>query len=212
MTFEQLLALLGDEPVFETGLLLAGDVSPRYVHRQLSEWVSTSKLWQLRRGLYAPAPPYQRTPPHPYLIANRLSPGSYVSLQSALAYYGLIPEHVAAVASVTSRRPHQWSNPAGTFLFRRLQPALLFGYRQIAVGGGQRAFVGKPEKALLDLIYLQRAADDDYIESLRLQHLERLDLSELRALAGQFGKPTMERATDHVIRLAELERESYEPL
>lgn len=91
MKFEQLLAAVGDEPVFETGLLLAGEVDPSDVRRQLSRWVASGRLFQLRRGLYALAPPFQKVLPHPFLVANRLVGGSYVSLQSALAHHGLIP-------------------------------------------------------------------------------------------------------------------------
>jgi len=70
MNFERLLRIVGDEPVFETGLLLAGEVDPRHVRRQLSRWVRAGRLYQLRRGLYALAPPYRKVKPHPFLIAN----------------------------------------------------------------------------------------------------------------------------------------------
>lgn len=65
---------MGDEPVFEAGLLLAGDVDPSDVRRQLSRWVNAGRLYQLRRGLYALAPPFQKIRPHPFLVANRLVP------------------------------------------------------------------------------------------------------------------------------------------
>lgn len=79
MKFEALLAPVGDEPLFETALLLAGDVDPAAVHRQLSRWVKAGRLYQLRRGLCTVAPPFQRVRPHPYVVANRLVLGSYVT-------------------------------------------------------------------------------------------------------------------------------------
>ena len=105
MRFRALLEIVEDEPVFETGFLLADDVDPADVRRQLSRWVKDGRLLQLRRGLYALAPPYRRTRPHPFLVANRLVRGSYVSLQSALAHHGVIPEHVPVTTSVTTGRP-----------------------------------------------------------------------------------------------------------
>ena len=60
MEFARLLEIVGDEPVFETGLLLAGDVAPTAVRRQLSRWTKAGRLYQLRRGLYALAPPFQK--------------------------------------------------------------------------------------------------------------------------------------------------------
>ena len=95
MKFTSLLDIVGDEPVFETGLLLAGAIDPGNVRRQLSRWTKAGHLYQLRRGLYALAPPFQKVKPHPFVVANRLMPASYVSLQSALRHYGLIPDIVS---------------------------------------------------------------------------------------------------------------------
>ncbi len=70
-----------------------------------------------------------------------------------------------------------------------------------------------PEKALLDLLYLEPDADtEEYLDELRLQHLETLDLDELTRLAGQFGKPKLLRAAERVARLAEAEATEYQPL
>ena len=81
-----MLEIVGNEPIFRTGLLLAGDVDPVHVRRQLGRWVKAGKVYQLRRGLYTLAPPHQQTKPHPFLISNQLVRPSYVSLQSALGY------------------------------------------------------------------------------------------------------------------------------
>src|SRR4051794_5385816 len=130
MRFEDLLGIVGSEPVFETGLLLAGDVDPVDVRRQLSRWTRAGRLYQLRRGLYALAPPFQKVQPHPFLVANRLVPGSYVSLQSVLAEHSLIPEYVPVTTSVTTSRPGRWDTPLGSYLFRHLQPDLITGFRR----------------------------------------------------------------------------------
>src|SRR3972149_3195316 len=105
MEYEHLLELVGDDPVFETALLLAGKVNPHTVRLQLTRWTKSGRVYQLRRGLYAIAPPYQKVKPHPFLIANRMRRASYVSGQSALAFYGLIPEVVPVTLSVTAGRP-----------------------------------------------------------------------------------------------------------
>ncbi len=122
MDFGTLIQIVGNEPVFETGLLLAGDVSPADVRRQLSRWTASGRLYQLRRGLYTLAPPYQKIKPHPFVVANHLVMGSYVSSQAALAYYGLIPEYTATVTSVTLARPARWNTPVGRFEFHHLNP------------------------------------------------------------------------------------------
>jgi len=210
MKFEKLVEIVGDEPVFETGLLLAGDVDPAEVHRQLSRWTADGKLYQLRRGLYALAPPYQKVKPHPFLIANRMVRGSYVSLQSALAHYGLIPEYVPVTTSVTTVRPARWNTPLGSFEYRRLRSALFYGYRLVKLDGRQAAFIATPEKALLDLIYLQPGGDTPaYLQELRLQNLERLDLDTLRDQVGRARSPKLERAVAPVVAMAQAEAVEY---
>ena len=180
MKLASLLATVGDQPVFETGFLLAGDVDPADLRRQLSRWVTSGHLVQLRRGLYALAPPHRKTEPHPFLVANRLVRGSYVSLQSALAHHGLIPEHVPVIASVTTGRPQHRENPFGSFEFHHCPPDRLNGYRVEKLGGGQAALVATPAKALADLIHLVPGADSRaYLSELRLTNLERLDPAEL---------------------------------
>src|SRR5258706_7060483 len=211
MRFEDLLEVVDREPVFETGLLLAGDVNPTDVRRQLSRWVAAGRLYQLRRGLYALAPPFQKILPHPFLVANRLVPGSYVSLQSVLAQHSLIPEYVPVTTSVTKGRPGRWDTPLGSYLFRHLQAELFTGFRRVALAGGQDALLASPEKALLDLIYLEPDADSpEYLAELRLQNLEEvLDLAELRHLADASGKPKLRRAAERIIELAEVEAREY---
>jgi predicted transcriptional regulator of viral defense system len=210
MRFEDLLEIVDREPVFETGLLLAGDVDPTDVRRQLSRWVKAGRLYQLRRGLYALAPPFQKVQPHPFLVANRLVPGSYVSLQSVLAEHSLIPEYVPVTTSVTTSRPGRWDTPLGSYLFRHLQPDLLTGFRRTALTGDQEAFLATPAKALLDLLYLEPDADSPaYLAELRLQNLETLDLDELRRLAAAAGKPKLVRGAERIVEMAEAEAKEY---
>ena len=213
MEFTTLLEIVGDEPVFETGLLLAGEVDPRQVRRQLVRWTQTGRLYQLRRGLYALAPPFQKVKPHPFLVANRLVGGSYVSCQSALSYHGLIPEYTPVTVSVTTRRPGRKETPLGVFEFHHIQTTWLHGYRLVELGGGQKAFLATPEKALLDWVYLYPGADSpDYLGELRLQHLERLDLNELLRLAEDSDRPKLKRAARIVAELARAEAQEYESL
>lgn len=213
MEFTRLLEVIGDEPAIETGVLLAGAVDPDDVRRQMSRWVAAGRLYQLRRGLYAPAPPFQRTKPHPFVVANLVVRSSYVSLQAALAYYGLIPEATSAVTSVTTKRPGRWETPLGVYEYRHVKVGMFFGYRLVEVSPGQRAFIASPEKALLDLVHLQPGGDDPaYLQELRLQNLERLDVQVLQQLAEQAGSPKLQRAARRVAALVSEDAEMYEVL
>lgn len=213
MEFKDILSLVGDEPVFETGFLLSGGVNPRDVHRQLSRWTAAGRLLQLRRGLYTLAPPFQKIKPHPFLIANHLQRASYVSCQSALAYYGLIPEHVPVVVSVSTTRPYRWETPLGSYEYRHVKRELFFAYQLIAVGEAQQAFVATPEKALIDLVYLQPGGDSSaYLRELRLQNLERFNREELRSHANRLASPKLRRAVAIIEGLAHAEAEEYESI
>jgi predicted transcriptional regulator of viral defense system len=139
--------------------------------------------------------------------------GSYVSLQSALAYYGLIPEYVAVTTSVTTARPGRWETPLGDYAFRHIKAGLFYGYRRIKLGGGQHAFVASPEKGLLDLVYLQPGGDaTSYLQALRLGNLERLDLDELGRLAELAHSPKLQRATALIVEMVRAEEIAYETL
>jgi len=139
--------------------------------------------------------------------------GSYVSCQSALAHYALIPEHVPATTSVTTARPARWDTPLGVYEFRHVKTDLFRGYRLIEPSPGQRAFITSPEKALLDLVHLQPGGDaPGYLQELRLQNLDRLDQDELQRQANLAHSPKLRRAAAFVAALARSEPLEYETL
>jgi predicted transcriptional regulator of viral defense system len=212
MEFNSLLKLIGDEPIFESSILLAGNVDPKLIRIQLSRWKKAGKIYQLRRGLYSIAPPYQRQQPHPFLVANHLQKASYVSLQSALSFYGLIPEVVNITTSVSTGRPERLDTPLGTFEFRHIKTELLFGYRMTELGE-QSALIATPEKALLDLIYLQPGGDSPaYLKELRLQNIEKLDKDLLRRQSEKFNTPKLQNAVKGILQLMSGESEEFEDL
>lgn len=209
MRWQQMQHTVKDEPLFETSLLLTGDVTRHQVQRQLSDWTQAQKIVQLRRGIYA----FPDQNPHPFVVANHLVAGSYVSLQMALAYYHLIPEHVAVVTSVTTQRPGTYENKFGRFSYRHITPSLFFGIEHRLLVNDEYAFLATPEKALLDLIHFRPQGDSkEYIESLRLQNLEILDLERLHHFAERAGKTKLKRAANVIEKIAQREAKEYEPL
>ena len=212
MKFAELLEIVADEPVFETGFLRGGRAPEPGLQAQLSRWCAAGKLLRLRRGLFALAPPYRKAHPHPFLVANRLSPGSYVSGLSALAFANAIPEYVPEVTSCGPARPHVRETPLGRFSFRYVKPSLRTGYRLVDLVDGQSAFVARPEKAFLDLAHLQPGGDAPaWIDELRLD-VDELSPARLRAMATATGSPKLARAAAHLIRRASDPAPPYEPL
>ena len=212
MTYEDLLGVVGDEPVFETGFLAADAAHPAALPGQLDRWRRAGKILQLRRGLYALAPPYRKTYPQPFLVANRMSPGSYVSGVAALAHYGAIPEAVFEVTSCGPGRPCRRHTPLGRFSYRFLKPALRTGYRRLELAGRQYAFVATPEKAFLDLAWFHPDGDNPaWIDELRLD-LEAFSSGALRAAADATGSPKLMRAASCLASQVDDPALRYEPL
>jgi len=206
MKWQDLLSLLRGMTLFETSALLAGPDSPGEVRRQLSRWVASGRLIQLRRGLYAVAPPFAGEAPSPFSLASRIRVPSYVSLQSSLSYHGAIPESVPVVTSVTTNRPGRFDTPLGLFLYRHLKRELFWGYREVEVEAGQRAFVAMAEKALIDHYYLTPGdIDSSFVRELRLAP-DNLDVERLRSFVSRAAKPRLVRAVDVTIRVLEEDR------
>ncbi|MBU4269015.1 MAG: hypothetical protein KJ808_09255 [Acidobacteria bacterium] len=192
MKWSQLLKMVGREPFFHSSLLRAGPVSTVDLGKQLSRWVKAGSLLKIRRGLYTFSDEYRQTRPHPFALANQIKKGSYVSLQSALAYYQLIPEYVAQVTSISTGRPETVSNPLGDYIFKHVKKVLFFGFQTIEMVKGQPVFIARPEKALLDLVYLTAKTDFlNYLQELRLQNTNILKEDILWELANRSGCPKL---------------------
>jgi hypothetical protein len=215
MKFTQLLEIVGERPLFEPSLLLAGDVDPVDLASQLSRWVATGRLVRLRRGLYVVAEPYARRRPHPFEIANALVRPSYVSMEYAMGWYGITPESVFTVTSVTTGRTGMHVTPFGRFAYRHVQASFLWGYDLVPVAAGPpalqaSAYVASPEKALLDLLYFRKDADDrSLLEELRLELADRLDTGKLSDMARKASKPRLIRAVSIVAEIAARQRDEY---
>ena len=203
MKFVDLLEKVSDLPVFTVRFLAAGG-NLAQIRLQINRWVKDGKIIRLHKGLYTLAEPYRKVAPEPFCIANSLKQASYVSLHSALSWYAMIPEFVPAVTSITAGRPQTIETPLGRFEFRHVSKKYFWGYQQVELKFGQTAFIARPEKALLDLIYLTPGGDEiEFIEELRLQNFEQIDRAVLREFVERFQSPKLNRALDDIERILE---------
>ncbi len=122
---------------------------------KISELVRNGELIAVRRGLYVPGPETELPVPNAFLIANHLRGPSYVSLESALAYWQLIPERVFEISSVTLKTSKVYTNDLGRFSFLHVSaPYYSFGIRSVQLTTQQTALIASPEKAICDKIIL----------------------------------------------------------
>lgn len=207
MRIEDVARIVGVGGLFTTGFLLSGEVSGPEVRRQLDRWVKSGKVTRLRRGVYMLNRPWSNRTAHPFVVANALSRGSCVSLQSALSWWGMIPEHVPVTTSVTTGRPEEVQTPIGDFLFRHLKDELFRDVREIEVSRGQHALVAGPGEALVGLLYLTPHSDDPgYLRELRLEPPhgveEAIFVTELQRNAESTGSMKVQRAVRRLVTLA----------
>lgn len=110
-------------------------------------------LAPIKKGLYIAGPAVNAGKPEPFLLANHILGPSYVSSDTALSYYGLIPERVYEITSMTTKAAREFKTSMGLFSYIRLPiPYYSFGIRQIKLSDEQYALVASPEKALLDKV------------------------------------------------------------
>ena len=146
---------------------------------KISELIKSGHLVSLRRGLYVPGPKTDLPMPGTFLIANHLRGPSYVSLESALSYWGLIPERTFEVSSVTVKISKKYKTPMGRFDYQQLStPYYALGIQSVQLSSHQMALIASPEKALCDMIVLTAQINLRSIKQCRAFLLEDLRIEE----------------------------------
>lgn len=141
---------------------------PDFNRNNLTHWTKKGYLIRLRQGYFA-FPEYKNKPEYSLYFANRIYRPSYISLHTALAFYGLIPEAVIQITSVTSLKTTSFHNDFGEYTYNNIKENLLFGYELKPMADNRVIQFATPEKALLDLLYLYSFYDNEQeLEELRL--------------------------------------------
>ena len=162
---------------------------------KISDLLRKGVIIRVKKGLYVLGDGYRSRPFSRELLANLIYGPSYVSLDSALQYHGLVPEHVEAVASVTTGRSRSFDTPVGRFTYRQIPLAAFpIGMSRVEESPGKAFLVAAAEKALADKIFDERnigAASPGrmmgyLLDNLRLDPagLMRLDPGLVREIAG----------------------------
>ncbi len=163
--------------------------SPR---AKLTRLLKTGALIRIRKGLYLFGPHFRHHPYCPELLANLIYGPSYVSLEWALQMYGLIPEHVEAVTSVTVKIAKEFRTPVGSFLYAHCHPQnYSIGITTRTFSPHEHPFIATPEKALTDLLVLRRGKvtsmhqmEQILLEDFRIQEedLLQLDIGQIEKI------------------------------
>ncbi len=133
-------------------------IDAEFYTQRLSEWRRKGYIRKITKGYYT----FSDTKIDESVlstIANRLYAPSYISLEMALSFYGIIPESVYTITSITSRRTRNIKTEIGQFSYASVKPNLFFGYR-LEPSGKQSFKIAEPEKAILDFFYNNPGIDN----------------------------------------------------
>jgi len=152
--------------------------------------VNSGLFLKLRNGFYV----VKDSSVSQAFIANKLYRPSYVSLQTALSSYGIIPEVVYGVTSVTTKTSREFPTPKGDFVYQRIKKSAFTGYGLRSVDR-DNVLIAEPEKALADYLYfvdLKRISLNDRLE------LRTVGKALLIEFAKLFGRPSMLELINHI--------------
>ena len=170
-----------------------------YAHPRdkISDLLRKGVVVRVKKGLYVFGEEYRRKPYSREILANLIYGPSYISLDYALQFHGLIPERVEAVTSVTTGRARRFETPVGLFTYR---PIPLEGFRngmdQMETGDRRNFLMATPEKALADKLYDDRGTGistqkqlENYLEkNLRIEMaaIKELNAEKLDQIARNY--------------------------
>lgn len=183
--------------------------SPQRRYNLVNRALKSGELHRLRRGLYLLSRPYRSYDCHPFALAHTLVPGSYVSLETALAYHGWIPEAVHVVASIVpgSKSSEFEDGLLGRFSFHPLATQQGHFLELVArvVMTQQAVFVAQPMRALLDLVCLSK---QEWQGTEWLEHGLRIEPELLRSVTAPQLQTLMmvykqKRTQDFIVKLAQ---------
>ena len=173
----------------------------------LTRWCRRRLLVKLRNQYYA-FPEYRQMPDFSRYVANRIYSPSYISLHSALSFYGMIPEEVVQLTSVTTLKTARFENDFGTFHYQNVKTPFYFGFEIKTMQSGRGLLFATPEKALLDLLYLNPYYKTEQdMEELRLDEdymQNELNLERLNGYLSKIGSKTMEQKVKRLMKVYEL--------
>ena len=201
MRWEELLSKFDQQPLFHSRMLELFNEPSSHIQVQLSRWVKQRKLSQIRRGWYLIQKPFRKMMIPAARIANDVVHPSYLSLEWALGYYGLIPEHVPNLTCVTTQRGIRFTFENRFYSYRNVKSSFFKGYTSIILDG-QSVLVARPEKSLLDKIYFFLQGNrwsGAWLRELRLQNMEDFDSDLFKSYINGSGMKNLELAVSQTI-------------
>ena len=181
-------------------------VFPKFSPNNLTRWQQEGMIVKLRQGFYA----FQEAVTQPnfaLFLSNFIYKPSYISLHTALAFYGIIPEAVTQITAVSSLKTADFQNSTAQFSYKKVKPDLFFGYEQKPFGN-RTINIATPEKAILDLLYLYPFYNtESEIENLRFDEdfvRNKLNIRKLALYLDKFDNKNLTKRVEIFTDLYEI--------
>ncbi|MFA4873004.1 MAG: hypothetical protein WC659_03660 [Patescibacteria group bacterium] len=159
------------------------NVSLKRAANFISSNLTSGLFVKLRNNFYT----IKDSHPDYFFIANKLYQPSYVSLETALSYYKIIPEVVYGNTSITTKTSREFETPIGNFTYRHIKTEAFTGYELREVDR-YKVLIAEPEKALADYLYFVDLKKVSLNDRLKLRNIDRPKLIEYAKL---FKRPGM---------------------
>lgn len=171
MTFNELREKAKNYPLFKLEDIFKWfpDAKKQSTLNQVNFWIQKGWLESIKRGVYKLKDFETKDP---FIIANFIYTPSYISLESALNCYGIIPDIPFGTTSVTIKKTKEFKTENyGVFYYSHTKSDLFFGYKAVLAEGNYSYNIAFPEKALFDYFYFRAKGISSvvgFIEELRL--------------------------------------------
>lgn len=200
MQYLEIRASLRDFMVFSANDILK--IDPAFHRQRLSEWQKKGYIKKIIKGYYIFSD-LRLNESVLFIVANRIFDPSYISLEMALSYHGLIPESVYSITSATSRKSYNFNSSLARFSYNKIKPDLMFGY-QLVNYENHNFKMAEAEKAILDYFYINsKLKTEGEFEELRINRdifQEKVDMEKFKRYLAQFNNKALEKRVNRFIK------------
>ena len=195
--FEQKMA---NYPVFSARELKTILFAEKNILVQVSFWLKKGYIKKVKKGLYVLTSAIDRV--DPIVLADRIYSPSYLSLEYALNYYGIIPDIPGTYTSVSTRKTENFNNKFGNYSYQKIKKELFTGY-EIIQDGVLSYEVASPEKALFDYLYLNKnkfVAEFNFWKELRIDEEFKFRKKEVENYKKLFQDKKVDSLVDSLLK------------
>lgn len=200
-----------EQDVFDYQALTVALSGYRKPRDKITKLLASGGVIRIKKGLYCFGEDFRKEPISREYLANLIYGPSYISLDYALSYHGLIPERVEVVTSVTPRRSRDFGTPFGIFSYRMVTENRYTVGAVIEQSGKASFLIATPEKALIDKVWTDKRFHgvniSDYscylTDDLRIdpEALARLDISRLQSISTKYNSAQIGKLVQIILRL-----------